>query len=209
MCSIIGSFSKDKFKELVLLNQHRGTFSYSFLVLNPKKLKIDTLKQDFGSFDLNSIDDATDGYYLGHCQAPTGGLIKDKDRIHPAKIDDVFLFHNGIIKQKDVTRLKMEHETYVEWDTKLMLMEIKKNGLTPTLNTIDGSFACVYVDGLKFRIFRSAAGTLFVDDCGNISSTKFENSNRIEQGNVFVLDLLNNTMITEDKFVSKSSPYFY
>ncbi len=210
MCSIVGSFSKSTFKELVKLNQSRGSFSYSFLVLNPETLQTVSLEQQFGTFNMDSVDSVPDGmFYLGHTQAPTGGLIEDPNRIHPAQIETNFLFHNGIIKQKDVTRLQTEHNSTDGWDSRLMLMEIQKKGLMETLNTIDGSFACVFNDRNKLRIFRSAAGTLFIDDAMNISSTSFVGASRIEKDTVYVLDLVNKSVIIEDKFKSKSSPYFY
>lgn len=208
MCSIVGSFSKDKFKELVKLNQSRGSFSYSFLVLNPTTLETVSLTQNFGTFPTDIVD-STSGVMLGHCQAPTGGLIEDPDRIHPARLDNSFLFHNGIIKQKDVKRLQEEYSTNEGWDSKLMLIEIKKKGLIDALNTLDGSFACVYKDQEGIFIFRSQAGTLFVDDDLNISSTKFDNSERIKHDTIYKLDLINKSISEYNTFKSKSSPYFY
>lgn len=210
MCSIIGSFSKTKFKELVKLNQNRGSFSYSFLVLDPISLETISLTQNFNEFNLNIIDSApVNMYYLGHTQAPTGGLVKKVERIHPAKINDFFLFHNGIIKQKDVERLQQLYDINEEWDSKLMLSNIYNIGLLEALNTIDGSFACVFNDMTSLRIFRSAAGILFVDDSLNISSTKFDNSTRIEKDTIYELDLKNRKLLINNNFVSKSNPYFY
>jgi hypothetical protein len=210
MCSIVGSFSKQKFKELIKLNQSRGSFSYSFFQFDTTTMTVSAVEQNFGEFPLEIIDQAEDGMMLfGHTQAPTGGLIFDKNRIHPAKIKEDFLFHNGIIKQQDINRLQKEHETDEAWDSKLMLMEIQKIGLFQTLNTIDGSFACIFKDESKMRIFRSAAGTLFVDNELNISSTLFEGSNRIEKDVVFYLDFDTKTVIKENLFKSKSNPYFY
>lgn len=210
MCSIVGSYSKEKFKELVKLNQSRGSFSYSFMVINPTTLEIVSLTQKFGVFDIDVVDTAPDDmYYLGHTQAPTGGLIEDPNRIHPARIDNLFMFHNGIIKQKDVARLQNEHNTTEAWDSKLMLMEIQKKGLKETLDTIDGSFACVFRDEKCLKIFRSAAGTLFTDDKMNISSTAFEGGERIEKDYIFGLDLAHKVIYLMCDFKSKSNPYFY
>jgi len=213
MCSIVGSFSKNKFKELIGINQHRGSFSYSFLVWNIDTMQIDTLIQSFGEFPLNIVDSAHSGdniFYLGHTQAPTGGLVKDTNRIHPARVNKSFLFHNGIIKQKDITRLKDESlKTSENWDSLLMLMEIQSKGLNNTLNTIDGSFACIYNDNISVKLFRSAAGILFVDQDLNISSTKFNNSIRIDKDKVFNLNFKDKTLDTDSDFKSKSAPYFY
>ena len=210
MCSIIGSFSKTKFKELVSLNQNRGSFSYSFLVLDPSTLKIVSLIQDFGEFPLDIIDMAQSKMYMiGHTQAPTGGLVEDPNIIHPAQVDHKFLFHNGIIKHKDVRRLKDELKTYEFWDSKLMLMDIIKNGMIPSFYTIDGSFACVYKDNNSIKLFRSAAGTLFVDNKLNISSTKFSNVPRIDKDTIFDIDFSNKSISKINSFTSKSNPYFY
>jgi glutamine phosphoribosylpyrophosphate amidotransferase len=208
MCSIVGSFSKQTFKELVTLNQSRGLFSYSFMVFDPTNHKIVSLKQNFGEFPLSIVDEAqSDMYYIGHTQAPTSGLIRDVNRIHPAMSNNQFLFHNGIIKQKDVMRLKSTLGVYEEWDSKLMLLDIQNTSLIETVNTIDGSFACVYFDGTDLMIFRSAAGTLFIDEKMNISSTKFNDSYRIDKDKVYALDF-KNELREVCAFTSKSSPYF-
>jgi len=210
MCSIIGSFSKQKFKELVKLNQSRGSFSYSFLQFDTTAMSVKSLEQNFGEFPLEIVDKAEEGmFFFGHCQAPTGGLINDPNRIHPVQNKNEFLFHNGIIKQKDVTRLREEHSTIEGWDTKLMLLEIQKRGLIETLNTIDGSFACAYKNNNSIFIFRSQAGTLFVDAALNISSTKFDGAERINHDTIFELNLLTTSINICGKFKSKSSPYFY
>lgn len=210
MCSIVGSFSKDKFRELITLNQSRGSFSYSFLVLNPETQEKVSLTQEFGPFDFKVLDTVPDGmYYLGHTQAPTGGLIKDRSRIHPASNVDCFLFHNGIIKQKDVDRLQKELNTDEQWDSKLMLMDIKSKGLLESVNTIDGSFACILKDTYSLRVFRSAAGTLFVDSNLNISSTNFGSGFRIKHDTIFNMDLKSKKMLELATFKSKSNPYFY
>ena len=209
MCSIVGSFSKQRFKELIKLNQSRGSFSYSFMVINPETFEIIQMVQDFGGFNYDVIDASPDGYYIGHTQAPTGGLIQDPERIHPALYKEKFLFHNGIIKQKDVERLKAELETDESWDSKLMLQEIANKGLKFTLDTIDGSFACVYFNGTSINVFRSAAGILFVGNDLDISSTKFDNSVRIEKDTIYNFDLNNKTISKIEDFTSKSSPYFY
>jgi len=208
MCSIVGSFSKQTFKELVTLNQSRGLFSYSFMVFDPTNHKIVSLNQNFGEFPLSIVDDAqSDMYYIGHTQSPTSGLIQDVNRIHPAMSNNQFLFHNGIIKQKDVLRLQSAINVDEKWDSKLMLLDIQNTSLIETLNTIDGSFACVYFDGSELMIFRSAAGTLFIDKQMSISSTKFNDSYRIDKDKVYALDFklgLNEI----GAFTSKSSPYF-
>jgi len=210
MCSIIGSFSKDKFKELVILNQKRGLFSYSFLVLDPETLLTVSLTQGFGGFDISEIDKAPNNmFYLGHTQAPTGGLIKDYSRIHPAQIDNMFLFHNGIIKQKDVKRLQQKYMTNNGWDSMLMLEDINSNTLIHTLNTIDGSFACVFNDTETFSIFRSAAGTLFIDDYLNISSVFFNGSERIKKDTIYTVKFKEKLILESETFKSKSNPYFY
>jgi hypothetical protein len=179
------------------------------MVINPENLEIIQMIQDFGEFNYDVVDVAPDGYYIGHTQAPTGGLIKDPERIHPALHKDKFLFHNGIIKQKDVERLKEEQQTDESWDSKLMLQEITNKGLTPTLNTIDGSFACVYFDGSSIDVFRSAAGILFVGNDLDISSTKFDEAIRIEKDIIYSFDIGNRTITKYDDFTSKSAPYFY
>jgi asparagine synthetase B (glutamine-hydrolysing) len=209
MCSIVGSFSKERFKKLITLNQSRGSFSYSLMTINPETLEIIQIVQDFGQFDFDALDKAPDGYHIGHTQAPTGGLVKDPERIHPARYNGKFLFHNGIIKHKDVERLKEEQDTDESWDSKLMLKDIEAKGLEESLNSIDGSFACVYFDGSTIKIFRSAAGILFLGNDMDISSTKFDDAIRIEKDTIYNFDITSGNVNTIDYFISKSAPYFY
>ena len=209
MCSIIGSFSPGKFKQLVALNQSRGQFSFSFMLLNPHTCSVISLHQDFGTFQIDLIDKVPKGVYLlGHTQAPTNGLIRDKNRIHPATCNLAFLFHNGIIKQKDIKRLQSVLKTSEEWDSQLMLYDMIQTGLVESLNTVDGSFSCVYSDSKQLRLFRSAAGVLFVDDDLNISSTYFEGSTRLKKDVVFIVDFIKQKLVEEITFKSMSNPYF-
>jgi hypothetical protein len=199
MCSIIGSFNKDKIKELVLINQHRGNFSYS---ISSGDINI----KEFGSFDtgkLNSIK--TSEYILCHVQAPTGGLIESIDRIHPVEFKGTKLWHNGILLSKQIQQFQSELNDTSTFDTYLMCKKLyQSDNWAEELSNIDGLFTCVYYRDNNYYIFRTKHGKLFVDDYLNISSEKFENSKCINYNTVYTMDFNNNNIKFYDKFKTKS-----
>lgn len=212
MCSIVGSFDKEIFKKLLRQNQSRGSFSYSFMAIDVQTGGVFG-KKNFGEFDCTVVDSSPDNcYYVGHTQAPTGGLVHDLTRIHPAVMSDSFLFHNGIIKHSDVERLQKTFNTPDNWDTRLFLYAIINQGLKPTLNSIDGSFACVFGTNdapTSLNVFRSNAGILYCDEDINLSSTFFDNSVRINADTIYTIDFTTKSITPTDTFKSVSSPYYF
>ena len=190
MCSIIGSFDIEILKRLILLNQHRGNFSYSITGINKSETK-----REFGELDPNSLSgmDGND-YYLCHVQAPTGGLIKDENRIHPVKHEDSLLWHNGILTDSGIKRLQVETESTETFDTYLMVKALDKYGLD-ILNDIEGLFSCVWKnkDG-KYLVFRTKHGKLYVDENLSISSERFEGSKCINFDTVYEIDWENRVL---------------
>lgn len=219
MCSIIGSFDLEKFLELVKLNQSRGTFSFSFATLfinNGEILSVDLIKQ-FGEFQENVL--ATQNsptpftkYYIGHVQAPTGGLLKEPGRIHPSVLQknrqNSYLWHNGILKENCITTLQTRNNRKSQWDTKLLHLEIWNHGLK-SLSNIDGSFGCVLISLNRMYIFTSDIITLFIDNEFNLSSIPFTNSRRIDPNFIHMMDFNEQKLIASRKFQSLSSPYYF
>ena len=205
MCSIIGSYSKDKFLELVKLNEYRGSFSYSLTVYNEND---SNTWKDFGLFNKDVLDNVRDGdFILGHCQAPTNGLVRDYNRIHPYINDSIKLLHNGIIKKNDVDRINELLNTNYEWDTQALGEYIKND--FDRLSDVEGSFACCLIKDNKLFIFRNAISPLYVDRNANISSTKFKESNMIEFNTIYQLDHLSHSFDGCSNFNNTHNPYYF
>jgi glucosamine 6-phosphate synthetase-like amidotransferase/phosphosugar isomerase protein len=205
MCSIIGSYSKEKFIELVKLNEYRGSFSYSVTAYNEKQ---SNTWKDFGLFNKDVLDNITDGdYILGHCQAPTNGLIRDVNRIHPYINDSIKILHNGIIKKHDVDRINESLGKDYEWDTQA-LGEYIKNDFN-NLSDVEGSFACGLIKGNDLFVFRNAISPLYVDCNSNISSTKFAESAMIDYNTIYKLNNLTCVFEKVTAFNNTHNPYYF
>jgi len=212
MCAIIGSFDFQKFIELLELNSYRGSFSHSVTTVDTLSMKTQTYK-NFGPFTAKpeEIKLSKNYYYIGHSQAPTGGLIKEYGRIHPAENQGLKLWHNGVIKDKEIQRLRKKLNSGATWDTQLVLEYLyqKKLDFEKVLSDIDGAFACVLIKDLNdFYIFRNQPSPLYIDENLSISSTFFKNSRFLEHGVVFQLDFKSKSIKEVSKFKSLSEPYY-
>lgn len=192
MCSIIASFDKDKAKELIKLNQHRGNFSFSITDWDNKVKDINFQAKCFGEVKESYID-ICEEYIIAHVQAPTGGLIEDTARIHPVCIGDSMLWHNGIITPRGISYMQWELQIDGEeledvFDTSLMMKYLLKDGFD-VLNDIEGLFACLFVKDREIMIFRSKHGKLYIDADMNISSESFEDAINIPADTVYKIDL--------------------
>jgi|694.fasta_scaffold00062_19 glucosamine 6-phosphate synthetase-like amidotransferase/phosphosugar isomerase protein len=204
MCSIIGSYNKDKFIELLELNRYRGAFSHSLTLYRPEGTTL-TFK-GFGDFNLKLLDNVqTDDYILGHCQAPTGGLVKSFDRIHPYVNNTIKLLHNGIIKTQEVQRINEIINSKHQWDTQLLGEYISED--FNKLSDIEGSFACVCIKNNKLYMFRNAISPLYQDIYCNISSTKFDDSEMIDNNVIYQLREIHYFRV--DSFNNTHNPYYF
>ncbi len=200
MCAISGSFSKDKIKELYTLNAYRGELSYSISSFRPEKdrTKLQVLANGDGKMQFELVDNLPSqerDFFICHSQAPT----TDTKNIHPASYGDALLWHNGIIKQKNILS--------GTWDTAWMLEQIIDYGWS-SLSRFDGTFACVMFWQSKLFIFRNEISPLFLDKQLNISSTKFEGSTSLEPNKVFEIDLDLKTIRTVAYFETLENPYY-
>ena len=206
MCSIVGSYSKTKFLELIKLNTYRGAFSHSLTIIKPDRYEV---YKGFGPFnnDLFNTEFYEEGdYILGHCQAPTNGLVQEFDRIHPYQ-GKVALLHNGIIKDAEVGRINCELGTEYIWDTQA-LAEYIQDDFTK-LSEIEGSFACGCIKGNELFVFRNAISPLYMDSEANLSSTKFLNSNMVENNAIYQLDIKNKVYNKVSEFNNTHNPYYF
>ena len=215
MCSITGSKDLKKLKELIELNSYRGVHSHSITVFDPGGV-VDTMfipfdilyqKKGLGPliFDDHDLSEYKDAYYIVHQQAPTTES-KNSNAIHPAIHNDNMLWHNGIIKHKQVESLQDKFTTKCNWDTMLLLKHLNEYD---TPNDIDGTFSCVLYDGDQLSIFRNEISPLFYDSELNISSTKFENSKRLEPNKMFLMSVPNNTLVKYNEFKTVENPYYF
>ena len=200
MCSIIGGFNSEKFKELISINQHRGNFSYSFTDFLDNKI-VSQIK-GFGLFpeDLEAIN--SELFKVGHVQAPTGHLVKDRDRIHPVMNETSMLWHNGIITPRGIRFLQQELNSKDEFDTRLLFkfLEVKE---FKELSNIEGLFACLYYKNGSFYIFRTKHAKIYIDKDMNISSEHFEGSACLPYDTIYEIDLANKKLKAIDNFKTK------
>ncbi len=206
MCSISGSFSLQKLSELVELNRYRGEHSHSFSIYDVNKKKfIGTIRQ-LGPIDMSTVCLPLGCYGIVHQQAPTTEN-KSMDTVHPAQKNENVLFHNGILKPKEIKRLKKKHKSKSTWDTELLLLDLIKEGVP--LN-IDGSFSCVYYDGNgELFLFRNSIAPMFEDSDLNISSTKFTGGNAIRPDTMYRMNFEDKKLdTTKRKFITMENPYW-
>lgn len=211
MCAIIGSFNKNIFRKLVKLNSSRGNFSYSLMCFNYKTLKVDKLIRNFHKFNFNLLPlGKNTHYYVGHIQSPTNKLVFKRNRIHPVKIKNNYLYHNGILKNNQIKNFNKLYNQQISWDSKLLLLHIlKSNNLVNALDTVDGSFACILLQNINMHIFRNSSSILFYDINLNISSTKFENSQELQFNKIFKFDFKYRKLKEINQFNNINNPYFF
>lgn len=218
MCSIIGSFDKREILRLNKINAKRGTFSYSIGYIDPYSNYFKIIEKDFGEPPLNKLLDTDifdNKYILMHRQAPTAGLIKDKTRIHPATRYDFiknahYLYHNGIVKPKDLQRLEKLHNQEFPWDTHAILTDIVRFGLDRSLKNLDASFACIYIESLKrVLLFRNQSSIIYYDSDLNISSEFFPNAIELIPNIIYKIDFKNKLLDEIQPFQNIDDRYFF
>lgn len=215
MCAIVGSFDRDRLIELIKLNNYRGTHSFSFSTYDIKSRNLEVHVRGLGPFDYNVINIGPSQYGIAHIQAPTSD-DKSISEVHPASASEVinnistntFLWHNGIIKAGYVRKLQKHYGEDTSWDTKLVLRAINRN--TNEIHDLDGSFSCLWYNGIAMYFFRNDISPMFMDNELNISSTKFLNSKPIPSGIIHYVDFDKRVLYdTEFKFKTVDNPYYF
>jgi len=205
MCSIFGSFSRDKLLELADLNKYRGQHSYSYSYFYGGAFGTDvTITKSLGELPYEDIEIPEGAYCIAHMQAPTTDN-KTIDFVHPAYKSGKLLWHNGIIKDHWVKKAMKEYNLDNSWDTYLILHKYINEG---TLDNIDGTFSCVYFGNGSLQLFRNEISPLFIDDNYNISSTKFEGSRSLEPNIIWELHP-NRSLSKLGSFNTVENPYFF
>jgi len=206
MCSIIASFNREKFEELIKLNQHRGNFSFSYTELDTTigNLPANQIK-GYGEFEKLLINSERHLYKIGHVQAPTNGMIEDSNRIHPimnGESPNSMLFHNGLLTPRGVKFLQHKLQTNETFDTRLLFEAIKEFGYD-ILDEVEGLFSCLHIRDGEIFIFRTKHGKLFIDEDMNVSSERFLGSKCIGYNRIYKLDLDKKHIISKQPFITK------
>ncbi len=201
MCGISASADLDRLSRLIELNNVRGSFSFSFMAYDIENNCIESLHQSFTDNRKELIEYYKKlnkpFYYISHSQAPTSstGLNKCFHQIHPAKYQQYYLYHNGIIKEPE----KLGQNP---WDTQLLLESVVSTDFK-SLDEINGSFACVLVgDGIQ--VFRNKSCILYTD--GSTISSVSDGMPELEANVVFKLD---DVLVKYKTFNNKDFGFFF
>jgi hypothetical protein len=218
MCGISASFDVDILITLMTLNNKRGRHSFSLMVYDVSNKSIFALHQGF--------DDCREVlakyykqlnrhfYYISHSQAPTStdiGSEYDFSRIHPANIDDSYLYHNGIIKDDSIDKLRIMVNSNSYWDTMLLLQGlVHYDECSYILNFIKGSYACILVSKATIFTFRNDSSILYYDDDLNISSINYSSTmTELPSNMMFLLDLDFLVLVETSDFNSPDEGYHF
>lgn len=204
MCGIFCSSDKEMLVKLASMNQYRGAHSYS--VYNAKTK---SLLKEFGEFNPDSVID--DGEYrVCHVQAPTTAA-RGLESVHPAvSVGGAMLWHNGIVKDHEVKRLQSEFNMPdCEWDTQLLLKGLMSTKWTQFLSGVNGSFACILVEGTQIYVFRNAISPLYIDSNLNISSVMFEGSDPVPAEVMWSINIDTKEIKSVHSFKTFEQPFFF
>jgi glutamine phosphoribosylpyrophosphate amidotransferase len=208
MCSIVGSFDVQKVVDLCKLNEYRGQVSHSLSLYDIASGEI-KVQRRVGPVDYDEIlglekDHMT--YVIVHMQAPTSDEFK-VTTVHPAKYQDRYLWHNGILKQEYVAKLKKDLDEVCSWDTFLMLKALYDD--VHAVKQFDGSFACLMYAHEKLFAFRNEISPLFFDSKLNFSSTKFEGSTEVPPNRMLHIDFNFDELFSIYEYNTVMNPYFF
>lgn len=205
MCGIFCSTSKEMLVKLASLNQYRGAHSYSVYNMGTTNLT-----KAFGEFNPDAIEENGE-YSVCHVQAPTTAA-RGLDSVHPAVnvTGHSKLWHNGIVKDHDVKRLQREFNMMdCDWDTQLLLKGLTSPNWTKFLSTVNGSFACILVEGEQIYAFRNAISPLYIDEHFNISSVMFEGSDPLPAETIWSLKVATKEIKPVVTFQTYEQPFFF
>lgn len=205
MCSIIGSFDRNKIIDLCELNAYRGQHSHSISYYNVEMNDFDHIEQRLGPIDYNNISPKSNQYCIVHMQAPTTEA-RDNNSIHPAVIERDVLWHNGIIKAKEIEPLRQKYKLMTNWDTYILLKHMMSEG---TPEGIDGTFSCLWYDSYRLYLFRNEISPMFIDSEMNISSTKFANSEPTQPNCILLFEPALKNVVPILHFNTVENPYFF
>jgi hypothetical protein len=205
MCSIIGSFRVETIVRLCELNAYRGQHSHSISYYNIVTNDFTQINRKLGPINYDEIAPGENEYIIVHMQAPTTDA-KDNLSVHPAIIERDVLWHNGILKAKEIERLKSKYQTITNWDTYILLKHMMSEG---TPDGIDGTFSCLWYDSYRLYLFRNEISPMFIDSDMNISSTKFVNSEPTPANCILLFEPALKNVVPILNFNTVENPYYF
>jgi glutamine phosphoribosylpyrophosphate amidotransferase len=204
MCGIFASFSLNTLKKLAQLNAYRGQHSHSLALFNYEQGDIEYLTRQFGPFKADNFEIPKGKYAIGHIQAPTTENT-GQDFIHPAIIENSYLWHNGILKPQTIKALQHLLNSDNTWDTKLLLQFIIEHRIP---SDIDGSFACMMVANDQLYVFRNELSPLFYSpEFLDFSSSPFEGAVTLPPNRIFGVGLEIRELCQLETFTTVGNPY--
>lgn len=205
MCSIIGSFDKEKIVELCELNAYRGQHSHSISYYDTYHNDFTQINRKLGPINYDDINiPSFNTYCIVHMQAPTTDA-KDDLSVHPAVIERDVLWHNGILKAKEIERLREKYKLMTQWDTYILLKHMMSEG---TPDGIDGTFSCLWFDSYRLYLFRNEISPMFIEG-SNISSTKFANSEPTPANTILLFEPSFRRLVPILNFNTVENPYYF
>lgn len=208
MCSIVGAWTKDDVIDLCKLNEYRGQHSHSVSYYNYLTGEI-VIRKGHGVLDYSTIHIPKNNYCIVHMQAPTSEA--SNMNVHPARIGERFLWHNGIVKQSNIPVLQKLTMSESTWDTELIL-EAYIKGRTNSfdiISKVDGTFSCLLYSSGELFLFRNEISPMFFDSTLCISSTKFEGSKSTDPNFFLYMNMEDSNLIKVGKFETVNNPYYF
>lgn len=214
MCGIVGAPNKELAFKLYKLNQQRGTYSYGSIAISPRFTSVS--KKPGQVDEIQHADDYK--YYLIHTRAPTLNTTGfDYENSHPFEYQsNIFVGHNGIINNFEFLKEKYKVNFTVDSQIIPYLIgthnkELKNivQSIKMTLEELDGIYGLWIYDSNKENIYlaRCASSIYFNKNLKCFSSIQIEDSEMLEEGKIYKLDIDGSNIQVVDTF-KFNSPYF-
>jgi len=119
-------------------------------------------------------------YFIGHLQSPTSTTFS----FHPAEQVTTesqrhYLWMNG--QMDSLAHQKYKKDGILPWDTGLFLDNFISEGVVSSLNSFQGSFACLYlVEGQGLYAFRNAIAPLYYKG-SSLCSVSFDDARKLDK----------------------------
>lgn len=154
-------------KNLERAGTNKGAFTFTPTFIDERDAALTALGviSTFGASEEIDTDSWESGVF--HMQAPTS----EHSRPHPAKSGKWLVWHNGILKQKEIDK-----HAPIKWDTEVLAHLLDKFGAAG-LAGLDGSFACIAYNRTTKRLiaFRNRLAPLFTNG-SSLSSVRIDES---------------------------------
>lgn len=187
MCAIVSSSNKETFKDLLIHNNHRGTFASSLITIDNQTINV---HKEQGLFGTSLIDSAENKLFVGHVQAPTSDVREwNSDTSHPFETKDWLVIHNGVLtnhKELDST-VKVDTQCIVNLlqDTSDQTSEAEGNCIKVVCDKLKGTFALFIINKKTHNMYILRQGSLLhYNNNGDVSSLRYEGMTLLQEGNI-------------------------